>query len=104
MSRQKVKSFINELDRGTVSFTDEEFARPKRIVERRGRDAAHVTVAPVVSAQYCSTRSRSPEISFDIRVCMEKNNEGKMDPERDQLDSPLAGTGFETPGQQCLPN
>ena len=33
-SKQKVKSFINELDRGTVSFTDEEFARLKRIVER----------------------------------------------------------------------
>ena len=27
-----------------------------------------------------------------------------MDPERGQLESPSAGTGFETPGQQCLPN
>ena len=27
-----------------------------------------------------------------------------MDPERGQLESPYAGTGFETPGQQCLPN
>ena len=26
-----------------------------------------------------------------------------MDPERDELESPSAGTGFETPGQQCHP-
>ena len=73
----------------------------KRIVEGRGRDAAHMTVAPVDTAQTCSPRSRSPETSFDERVYMEKNDEGRMDPERDQLESPSAGTGFETPGQQC---
>ena len=27
-----------------------------------------------------------------------------MDLERGQLESPSAGAGFETPGQQCLPN
>ena len=27
-----------------------------------------------------------------------------MDPERDELEPPSAGTGFETPGQQCPPN
>ena len=27
-----------------------------------------------------------------------------MDPERSQLESPSAGTDFEIPGQQCLPN
>ena len=98
-SGQKVKSFITELGRGTVSFTDEEFARFKRIVERRSRDAAHVTVASIDTIQYCSHRSRSPEISFDARGYMEKNNEGRMDPERDRLESPSAGTGFETPGR-----
>ena len=36
-SRQKVKRFINELGQGTVSFTDKEFARIKRFVEKRGR-------------------------------------------------------------------
>ena len=47
-SRQRVKSLINKLGRGTVSLTDEEFARLKRmIVERRGHDATHVTVAPI---------------------------------------------------------
>ena len=108
-----MKSFINELDRRTASFTDVEFVMLKQIVERRGRDA-HATVAPVDTAQTWSPRSRSSGISFDVRVCMEKNDEGRMDPEpgkleqssagADQLKSPSTGTGFETPGQQCLPN
>ena len=33
-SRQKVKSFTNEIRQGTVSFTHEEFARLKQFVER----------------------------------------------------------------------
>ena len=102
-SRQGVKSFFNELDRGIASFTDVEFAMLKRIVERRDRDAAHVTVAPIGTAQPCSPQSRSSEISFDARVYMEKNDERTMDPERDQLGSPSAGISFETPGQQCHP-
>ena len=78
------------------------------------RDAAHVTVAPIDTAHPYSHRSRSSEILFDVRVCMERNDEGKMDPERgqleqssaetDQLEPSSAGTGFETPGRQCLPN
>ena len=104
-SRQRVKSFKNELDRGTVSFTVEEFAKLKRIVERRGRDAAHVTVVSIDTAQQpYSPRPHSSETSFDARVYMEKNDKDRMDPERDQLESPSAGTGFETPGQQCHPN
>ena len=35
---------------------------------------------------------------------MERTDEGRTDPELGQLESPLAGTGFETPGQQCLLN
>ena len=54
-SRQRVTNIINELDQGTASLTDKEFAMLKRmIVERRGRDAAHVTVAPIDTAQPCS--------------------------------------------------
>ena len=30
--------------------------------------------------------------------------ERAMDPERGELESPSAGTGLETPGQQCPPN
>ena len=103
-SRQRVKSFINELDQGTASLTDVEFAVLKRIVKRRSRDAAHVTVAPVDTAQTCSPRSRSSEISFDVRVCIERTDEGRMDPEPGEIEQSSAGTGFETPGQQCPPN
>ena len=74
------------------------------IREKRGRAAAHVVVARTDTAQPCDPRSRIIEISFDARVYMEGNNEGRMDPERGQLESPPAGTGFETPEQQCLPN
>ena len=103
--RQRVKSFKNELDQGTVSFTVEEFAKLKRIVERQGRDAAHMTVASIDTAQQpYSPRPHSSETSFDVRVYMEKNDKDRMDPERDQLESPSAGTGFETPGQECHPN
>ena len=35
---------------------------------------------------------------------MEENDEGKMDPELEELEQPSAGTGLETPGQQCSPN
>ena len=102
-SRQKVKSFINEVGQGAVSFTDEEFARLKRFVERRGRHAAYVTVAPIDTALPCSPLSRSSEISFVVCVCMERNDERRMDPEPDQIESSSADTDFETPGQQCLP-
>ena len=44
-ARQRVKSFFNEPDRRTASFTDVEIAMLKRIVERRGRDTTHVTYA-----------------------------------------------------------
>ena len=103
-SKQRVESFVNELEQGTASLTDEEFATLEPMIrKRRGLAAAHVIVAPIGTAQPCNPRS-SPEISFDVRVYMEENNEGSMDPERGQLESPYAGTSFETPGQQCLPN
>ena len=99
----RAKSFIEEIAQGTVSFTDAEFAMLKRFVERRGRDAAHVAVASIDAALPYSIRSRSSEISSDVCVCMERTGEGRMDPERDQLEPPSAGTGFETLGQQCHP-
>ena len=123
-SRQRVDSFINELEQGTASLTDEEFSRPERIIrERRDCAAAHVVVTSIDTAQLCNPRSCS-EISFDVHVCTEENTEGRMDPESgeleqssagtsqlesssagtDQLESRSAGKGFETPGQQCLLN
>ena len=102
-SRQKIKSFIKEIG-GTMSFTDEEFIRIKRFVKRRGRDTVHVAVRSIDTALPCSPRSCSPEISSDVCVSLEKDEEGRMNPEPDQLEPPSTGTGFETPGKQCHPN
>ena len=100
---KKAKEVFDELEQGKTSLTDAKFAMFKRFVERRSHDAAHATVASIDTALLCTTRSPSPKISIGTRICME-SNEGKMDPEPDQLDSPSAGTGLETPGQQCPPN
>ena len=86
-SSQRAKSFIKKIGQGTMSFTDEEFARIKRFVERRGRDSAHVTVAASIdTALPCSPRSRRSKISSDVCVSLEKDEEGRMDPEPDQLE------------------
>ena len=103
-SRHRENSFIHEIEQGAVSFSDDEFTMIKLFVERRGRDAAQVTVTPVDTIQYCSRRSPCSEIPSDVCVSLEKDEEGKMNPEPDRLESPPANTGFETPGQQCYPN
>ena len=59
-----------------------------------------MTVTPVSTVQHCIPRSPDPEMPPDVCVSLE-SNEGKVDPEQDELESPSAGTGFETPGQQC---
>ena len=84
---------------------DEELAVIKRYVEKQSREAAQaqLTVTPVDTVQYCSPSPQTPEPPPDVGANLE-NNEGKMDPELKELKSPLAGTGLETPGQQCPPN
>ena len=84
---------------------DEELAVIKRYVEKRSREAAQaqVTVTPADTVRCCSLSPQTPEPSSSVCVKLE-NNEGKMDPERGELESPSAGTGLETPGQQCPPN
>ena len=58
-SKQRVKSFLNDLEQGTASVTDKEIARLKRmIMERGGHAAAHVVVSPISTAQLCNSRSR----------------------------------------------
>ena len=57
--KAEVESFLNELEQGTVGLTDEELARLERmIMERRGRAAAHVVVAPIGIAQPSNPQSR----------------------------------------------
>ena len=101
MPRQKVSNLINEIEQGKVS--DEEFDVLKRLMEKRGRKTAQVTVTPVDTVQHCSPCPLDPEPSPDVCVKLE-SNEGRMDPERGELESSSAGTGLETPGQQCPPN
>ena len=62
-----------------------------------------MTVTSDETVQHCSPCSPDPEPSPSVYVKLE-NNEGKMGPELKELESPSAGTGLETPGQQCPPN
>ena len=96
---QKTMEFVGGLK---GKLLDEELAVIKRYVERRSREAAQVTATPVSAVQHCSPCPLNPEIPPDICMRLE-GNEGKIDPELKELESPSAGTGFETPGQQCHP-
>ena len=84
---------------------DEELAVIKRYVEKRSREAAQaqVTVTPVDTVQHCSPCPLDPEMPADVCMRLE-SSEDKMGPELKELESPPAGTGPETPGQQCPPN
>ena len=99
---QKAKELIDGLK---GDLPDEELAAIKRYVERRSREAAQITVTPVSTVQHCIPRSLTPEIQPDVCVSLEEQDEeGRMNPEPTELESPSAGTGLETPGQQCPPN
>ena len=95
---QKTNGLIGKL-------SDEELAVIKRYVEKRSREAAkaQVTVTPVDTVQHCSPCPLDPEPSSSVHVKLE-SSEGKMGPELKELKSSSAGTGLETPGQQCPPN
>ena len=73
----------------------------KRYVERKPRGGTGDCHASQYSTALHS-RSPNPEMPPDVCVSL-KSNEGKVDPERVKLESPSAGTGFETPEQQCPP-
>ena len=65
----------------------------KRYVDKRSREAtqAQVTVTPDDAVQHCSPCLPNPDMPSD--VCFKlKSIEGKMDPERGELESPSAGT------------
>ena len=73
-------------------------------MEKRSREAAQaqVTVTLVNTVQHSSPCSPDPYPSSNVYVKSE-NTEGKMGPELEELELPSAGTGLETPGQQCPP-
>ena len=99
MPRQKVRNLTNEIEQGKVS--DEKLTILKRLVDKRCREAAQVTVTPVDTVQYCSPRPQTPEPSSDVHVNMEEKDEGWMNPELTELESSSAGMDLKTPGQQC---
>ena len=118
---QKLKNIISMLAettktrpwRKTMDFVDglkgklpdEELVVIKLYVEKRSCEAAQaqVTVTPVNTVQHCSPCQPNPDNPSDVCFKLE-NSEGKMGPELKKLESPSAGTGLETPGQQCPPN
>ena len=105
--RQKTMDVVDgrrsdSLDELLANF---EFARIKEYVDKRSREAARVqvTVTQVDTVQHSSPCPLDPEPSSSVYVKLE-NTEGKMGPELEELEPPSAGTGLETPGQQCSPN
>ena len=101
MPKQKVSNLINAIEHDKVS--GDEFAILKRLVQKQGREEAQMTVTPVDTVQHCSPCPLNPEMPPDVYMRLE-SNEGKVDPELKELESPSAGTDLETPGQQCPPN
>ena len=99
---QKTIDFVDGLK---GKLPDEELAVIKRYVEKRSGETAQaqVTVTPVDTVQHCSPCPLDPEPSSSVYVKLE-NTEGNMGPELEELKSSSAGTGLETPGQQCPPN
>ena len=99
---QKTMYFVDGLK---GKLPDKEFTVIKRYVEKRSREAAQaqVTVTPVDTVQHCSPCPLNPEMPPDVCMRLE-SNEGKIEPELKELEPPSAGTGLETPGQQCPPN
>ena len=93
------ESFLNEPEERTASFTNEEFARFERTMEKRDRAAAPAIAAPIdgAPAQPINPRSRCSGIPLDVRVYMNERIEGKMEPEQGELESLLAGMGLEHP-------
>ena len=99
---QKTKDFVDKLK---GKLPDGELAVSKRYVDKRSCEATQgqVTVTPDDTVQHCSPCSPNPDMPSDVCIKF-KSNKGKMDPERGELESPSAGRGLETPGQQCPPN
>ena len=62
-----------------------------------------MTVTPDDTVQHCSPCSPNPDMPSDVCIKF-KSIEGKMDPEQGELESSSAGTGLETPEQQCPPS
>ena len=99
---QKTIDFVDGLK---GKLPEEELTVIKEYVEKRSREAVKVkvTVTQVNTVQHPSLCPLDSDPSSSTCVNLE-NIEGKMGPELEELKSPSAGTGLETPGQQCPPD
>ena len=99
---QKTAEFVDGLK---GKLPDWELAEIKRYVETRCRKEAQaeaqMTAKPVGTVQQCSPSSPNPDTPSN--VCFNLENEGTMSQELEELASSSAGTGLNTPGQQCPP-
>ena len=91
---------INAIEQDKLS--DEEYATLKRLMEKRVRETAQVTVTQVSTVQHCSPVPKTSEPPPN--VCFNLENEGNMGQELKKLESSSADTGLETPCQQGPPN
>ena len=98
---QKARELLDGLK---GDLPDEELAAIKWYVERQSREVAQVTATSVSTAHNCIPRSLNPDIPSVVYVSMEEKDEGRINPEPTELESPSASTGLETPGQQRPPN
>ena len=91
---------INAIEQDKLS--DEEYATLKPCMEKRVRETAQVTaVTRDHTVQHCSPCSPNPDRPSGVHFNLE--NEGTMSQELEELTSSSAGTGLNTPGQQCPP-
>ena len=97
----RCRATSSAIEHGKVS--DEKFAILRRLVEKRGREAAQVTVTPVDTVQHCTLYSPHPDMPSSVYAKLE-NTEGETGPKLEELESSSAGTGLKTPGQQSPPN
>ena len=99
VTRPRQKDSLDEL------LANFEFARIKEYVDKRSREEAQaqMTVKPVGTVQHCSPCTPNPDMPSGVYFRLE-NTEGEMDPGLKEPTSSSAGTGLNTPGQQCPPN
>ena len=99
MTRPRQNDSLDEL------LANFEFARIKEYVEKQSREEAQaqMTITPVDTVQHCSPIPQTPKPPSVVYFNLENNEDG-MGPELGKLESSSAGTGLETPGQQCPPN
>ena len=95
-SRLRQKDSLDEL------LANFEFAKIKVYVDKRSREEAQaqMTVKPVGTVQHCSPCTPNPDMPSGVYFRLE-NTEGEMDPRLKEPKSSSAGTGLNTPGQQC---